>query len=49
MNGRNYVLRLKGSTLMKDTKYEFGTDFDEIYDFKLQNRDYRDKSMSSAE
>ena len=47
MNGRNYVLRLKGSTLIKDTKYQFGTDIEEIYDFKLQNREYRDKSKGS--
>jgi hypothetical protein len=41
MNGENYVLRLSGSTLSLDTKFKFGSDVKEIYDFKLQNREHR--------
>ena len=41
MNGAAYVLRLEGSTLKEYDMYRFGDDFDEIYDFKLQNREFR--------
>ena len=47
INGENYVLRLKGSTLNEDSKYKFGNDFEEIYDFKLQNREHREKNLDS--
>ena len=41
MNGAAYVLRLEGSTLKEYDMYRFWDDFDEIYDFKLQNREFR--------
>ena len=47
MNGGSYVLRLKGSTLQEQDMYKFGNDFEEIYDFKLQNRKSRLKSVWS--
>ena len=47
MNGGSYVLRLQGSTLHEYDMYKFGSDFEEIYDFKLQNRKFRDKSKWS--
>jgi hypothetical protein len=47
MNGESYVLRLKEKTLSLDTKYKFGNDIKEIYDFKLQNRKDRNKDVWS--
>ena len=47
MNGESYVLRLKDKTLSLDTKYKFGNDIKEIYDFKLQNRKDRNKDVWS--
>ena len=41
MNGENYVLRLSKSVLKKEDKFKFGDDVEEIYDFKLQNRENR--------
>ena len=37
MNGESYLLQLKDSTLQTVSKYRF--DFDEIFDFKLLNRE----------
>ena len=47
MNGESYVLRLNKSTLYEFSRYKFGDEFEEIYDFKLQNREYRDKNLHS--
>ena len=47
MNGENYILRLKGSTLSVYEKYRFSDDFKEIYDFKLMNREERDRNKDS--
>ena len=47
MNGESYVLRLNKSTLYEFSRYKFGDEFEEIYDFKLQNREYRDKNLYS--
>ena len=41
MNKESYVLRLKNSVLSLETKFKFGDDIEEIYDFKLQNRERR--------
>ena len=41
MNGENYVLRLDKTIFNEYSKYKFGNDFEEIYDFKLQNRKIR--------
>ena len=41
MNEESYVLRLKGSTLSFYSKFKFGDDVKEIFDFKLQNRENR--------
>ena len=41
MNKESYVLRLEGRTLKKYTKFRFGDDVEEIFDFKLQNRERR--------
>ena len=48
MNGESYVLRLYKSNFQRDdNKFKFGDDIKEIYDFKLQNREYRDKNKGS--
>ena len=41
MNEESYVLRLKGTTLSFYSKFKFGDDVKEIFDFKLQNREKR--------
>ena len=41
MNKESYVLRLKNSQLSFYSKFKFGDDIEEIFDFKLQNRERR--------
>ena len=41
MNKESYVLRLEDSVLKYYSKFEFGDDVEEIFDFKLQNREKR--------
>ena len=48
MNGENYILRLKSSTLSLETKYKFTDDIKEMYDFKIMNRDVRKGKTGST-
>ena len=45
MNKESYVLRLEDSVLKYYSKFEFGDDVEEIFDFKLQNREKRKTKM----
>jgi len=47
MNSENYVLRIQGTNFNEYSMYKFGSDFEEIYDFKLQNRLSRKKEVCS--
>ena len=46
MNKESYVLRLKDSVLSFYSKFKFGDDVEEIFDFKLQNRERRKGNLN---